>query len=70
MLTRAVSVCIVHFHFNDSYQVFVVKAKAASEIAVDGGRPVVTPFDNCVLVMPNQRLWPGQTAVRLGRIIS
>ena len=58
------------FHFHRRYQGLEVIAEAGTEIAVDGDRPVVTPFDNCVLVMPNQRLWPGQTAVRLGRIIS
>ncbi len=33
----------------------------------DGGRAVVTPYDDCVLVMPSPHLMRGQTAVRLGR---
>ena len=70
VIEQAVTVEHEDFHFHRRYQGLEVIAEAGTEIAVDGGRPVVTPFDNCVLVMPNQRLWPGQTAVRLGRIIS
>jgi hypothetical protein len=46
-----------------------VIAKAGSVIGRDGGRPVVTPYDNCVLIMPSRRLGRGQTAVRLGRFV-
>ncbi len=35
--------------------------------AARSGRPVLTPYDDCVLVMPSQRLERGQTAVRFGR---
>jgi hypothetical protein len=28
---------------------------------------VLTPYDDCVLVMPSRRLTRGSTAVRLGR---
>jgi predicted deacylase len=43
--------------------------KAGTPIAEDGGAIVVTPYDDCVLVMPGTRnLKPGGTAVRLGRI--
>ena len=43
-------------------------ARAGTVIASDGGRPMVTPYDNCVLVMPSVRqLRPGVTTVRLGR---
>ena len=37
-------------------------------IAEDGDRPILTPYDDCILVMPSRRLTPGQTAVRLGRL--
>jgi hypothetical protein len=34
------------------------------------GEPVVTPYPDCVLVMPSLRqLRPGVTVVRLGRLI-
>ena len=43
-------------------------AQAGTVIAVDAGREVVTPYDDCVLVMPSVRqLRPGVTTVRLGR---
>jgi hypothetical protein len=38
-------------------------------IAEDGGKPVLAPYDNCVLVMPTLvHVKPGLTAVRIGRI--
>jgi hypothetical protein len=36
-------------------------------IALDDGRRIVTPYDDCVLVMPVERPQAGTTAVRLGR---
>jgi succinylglutamate desuccinylase len=44
-------------------------AKAGTVIGHDGGEPVVTPHDDCVVIMPSQRLWAGLTAVRLGRLV-
>ena len=42
---------------------------AGTPIAHDAGEPVVTPYDDCVLVMPSVRqLRPGVTTVRLGRL--
>jgi len=38
-------------------------------IADDGGRPIRTPYDDCVLIMPSRRPRLGQTAVRLGRFV-
>ena len=43
-------------------------ARAGTPIAYDAGEPVLTPYDDCVLVMPSVRqLRPGVTTVRLGR---
>ena len=42
---------------------------AGSIIGRDGDRPIVTPYDNCILIMPSRRLVKGQTAVRLGRTV-
>ena len=39
-------------------------------IARDDNTEIRTPYDNCVLIMPSRRLRRGQTAVRLGRIVS
>jgi len=45
-----------------------VVARAGTPIAQDGDRVWVTPYDDCVLVMPGtHNLKPGGTAVRLGR---
>jgi len=40
---------------------------AGEVFAVDGGEEVRTPYDNCVLVMPNHRAAKGQRAFRLAR---
>ena len=39
-------------------------------LVVDDDREIRTPYDECVLIMPSRRLRRGQTAVRLGRIVS
>ncbi len=40
-------------------------------IGHDGGKPVLAPYDNCVLIMPTMvHVKPGLTVVRLGRIES
>ena len=39
-------------------------------MAHDGDRPIATPYDDCVLVMPAEGCQPGQTAVRLGRVLT
>jgi hypothetical protein len=57
------------FHFVRDFQGLEVIAKRGTVIARDGGRDVLTPFDQCVLVMPGRNLAPGLTAVRLGRIV-
>jgi predicted deacylase len=43
--------------------------KAGTVIGHDGAEPVVTPHDDCVVIMPSQRLTAGLTAVRLGRLM-
>lgn len=44
--------------------------KAGTVIGYDGGEPVTTPHDDCIVIMPSQRLWAGLTAVRLGRLVA
>ena len=43
---------------------------AGTVLARDGEREIVTPYDNCVLIMPTRRPKKGETAVRLGRFVS
>jgi predicted deacylase len=66
-VTEAVTISSANFAFTRDYTGMEVIARAGTEIARDGERSVVTPYDNCVLIMPTRRLQPGQTAVRLGR---
>ena len=66
-VTEAVTVQSDEFRFAAEYRGLEVIAKAGTVIGRDGGRPVVTPYDDCVLIMPSRRLGRGQTAVRLGR---
>ena len=45
-------------------------AQGGTLIARDGDREIRTPHDNCVLIMPTRRPRPGETAVRLGRVLA
>ena len=58
------------FRFVEDYNGLEVIADSGTVIAHDGAQPIVTPYDNCVLIMPTHRPRPGQTAVRLGRFIA
>ncbi|MGF1611723.1 MAG: succinylglutamate desuccinylase, partial [Kiloniellales bacterium] len=69
-VTEAVTVQSADFSFATPYRGLEVIARAGTEIARDGDRPIRTPYDDCVLVMPSLRLSPGQTAVRLGRYLA
>ena len=56
------------FEFTQDFRGGETIRRAGTPIASDAGRPVVTPYDDCVLVMPSVRqLRPGVTTVRLGR---
>ena len=47
-----------------------VIADAGTIIGYDGDKEIMTPFDDCVLIMPSQRLDKGASAVRLGRFVA
>ncbi len=59
----------VPFRFAEPYTGFEVINDARSVIGWDGETEVVTPYDDCVLVMPNQNNHQGQSAVRFGRLV-
>lgn len=69
-VTEAVTVDGGPFHFVRDYQGLEVVPEAGTVIAHDGARPICTPYDDCVLIMPSRRLGPGLTAVRLGRFVA
>ena len=68
-VTEAVTISGEHFDFADDFRGLEVLPEKGMLIGRDDGRDVVTPYDNCVLIMPSRRLVRGQTAVRLGRYI-
>lgn len=68
-VTEAVTVRTGAFEFVDDFLGMEEIPVAGTVIGHDGGEPVVTPYDRCVLIMPSRRLSAGQTAVRLGRVV-
>ncbi len=44
--------------------------KMGTQLARERSKLILTPYDNCFLVMPATRIVVGQTAVRLGRLIA
>ncbi len=68
MVTHRVVAKTMDFRFAHPYAGGEILRRAGTAIAHDGGEPVCTPYDDCVLVMPSVRqLRPGVTTVRLGR---
>lgn len=68
-VTDAVTISGDRFTFSGNYIGLEVIPRRGMEIGRDGHRPVLAPYDNCVLIMPSRRLSRGQTAVRLGRYV-
>ena len=68
-VTDRVTIESESFTFARPFRGLEVLPEAGTLLGHDGDRAVVTPHDDCVLVMPSRRLWRGQTAVRLGRYI-
>lgn len=68
-VTDAVTAESEHFRFTAPFVGLEVIGRAGTVIGWDGDRSIVTPHENCVLIMPARRVKPGQTAVRLGRIV-
>ncbi len=60
-----------NFRFVEEFQGLEVIERAGAVIGYDGDKPVRTPYDDCVLIMPTQRTvgHKGTSAVRLGRFI-
>lgn len=56
------------FFFAENFKGLERFEKAGAVIAVDGGEEIVTPYDDCILVMPNHRAVKGQRAFRLARL--
>ncbi|MCW5752933.1 MAG: succinylglutamate desuccinylase/aspartoacylase family protein [Alphaproteobacteria bacterium] len=68
-VTDAVTIETDNFRFTQDFLGLEIIARRGTVIAHDGERPVATPYDDCILIMPNRRLQKGQTAVRLGSFV-
>ena len=68
-VTDSITIRSDGFAFAKDYRGLEVVSKKGTEIGRDGTKPVLTPYDRCVLIMPSRRLSKGQTAVRLGRFV-
>ena len=68
-VTEAVTIKSNRFSFTTEYAGLEIIEAPGTVFAQDGDEAIVTPYDNCILLMPLQRLQQGQTAVRLGRYV-
>ncbi len=68
-VTHPVTIRTDRFRFAEDYRGLETIAKAGTVLGYDGDEPVVTPHDDCVLIMPSRRLNRGATAVRLARVV-
>lgn len=69
-VTEAVTIAADRFEFAGEFRGLEVLPRKGTLIGRDGEREVLTPHDDCVLIMPSRRLVKGQTAVRLGRFVA
>jgi len=68
-VTQPVTITADRFTFAAPFLGGEVLAKRGTLIGFDGDVPVVTPHDDCMLIMPTRRPWKGMTAVRFGRLV-
>jgi predicted deacylase len=68
-VTEAITISGANFEFVEDFRGLEVLPQKGTLIGRDNGREVLTPYNNCVLIMPSRRLVKGQTAVRLGRYV-
>ncbi|RMX08344.1 succinylglutamate desuccinylase [Corticibacter populi] len=67
-VTQPVVAPSMEVRFAENWQGLERLAKAGTLIGWADGQPIVTPYDNCTLIMPSLRqLVPGVTVVRLAR---
>jgi len=69
-VTEVVTIATDAFAFAVAASGLAVVPKAGTLLARDGDTDILTPYDDCVLIMPTRRPKQGETAVRLGRFVS
>jgi len=68
-VTDAIVADGMDFRFAAAYTGLEMSPDAGTVIGWNAGKPVTTPYPDCVLVMPSLRqLRPGVTVARLGRL--
>lgn len=68
-VTDALIASSLDYKFADGLKGLSIVPHRGDLIATDAGKPVVAPYDNCVLIMPTLiHVKPGLTAVRIGRL--
>ena len=68
-VTTTVTIQSDDFAFTLPVQGLQTIPTSGTTYAIDGGTPIRTPHDDCVLIMPTRRPKRGETAVRLGRYV-
>ncbi len=66
-VTEAVTITAERYTHAQAFTGGEIIERQGTLLGHDGERPVFSPHDDCMLVMPSKRLWRGQTAVRLAR---
>jgi predicted deacylase len=69
-VTSAVTIATDRFAFALPVHGLAVIPRAGTVLAHDGDTPILTSYDDCVLIMPTRRPKEGETAVRLGRFLA
>ncbi|MFJ2990856.1 M14 family metallopeptidase [Collimonas sp. NPDC087041] len=70
-VTQPVIADTMDFEFTQDFRGLELIARAGTVIARDGDKEIVTPYDDCVIIMPSLRhLGPGVTVMRLARVLN
>ncbi len=69
-VTHPITITADQFKWESTYTGFECIEDAGTILGWNDDEPVRTPYDDCILIMPNRRLHKGQTAVRLGKRIN
>jgi predicted deacylase len=69
-VTQSVIADTMDLEFTQDFRGLELIEHAGTVIARDGDREIVTPYDNCLIVMPSLRhIGPGVTVMRLARVL-
>lgn len=69
-ITHGIAAETDEFRFAADYLGLERFDEAGTVVAFDGGREIRTPYDDCILVMPNHRARKGQRAMRLAKLVA